>query len=132
MTVNHTTKVYGQSNPAFGVQYSGFVNGDTANSLGGILAFNTAATPASDVGSYDVTASGLSSNNYAIGYVRDAEHLPRRPDNRLEHSGRHHLRHAAERGTTERDGHGARAGPGRDVDLYPGGGTVLAPAAGRP
>ena len=72
VTVNDASKVYGQPNPAFGVQYSSFVNSDTANSLGGTLAFSTAATPTSDVGSYDVTASGLSSTNYAIGYVTGA------------------------------------------------------------
>ena len=123
VTVNNASKVYGQPNPAFSVTYSGFVNGDTASSLGGTLAFSTAATSASDVGSYDVTASGLTSSNYAITYVDgDAEHHPGRPDDRLEHPGRHHLRHAPGRGATECDGLGGRSGPGRHVDLYPGGG----------
>ena len=67
--VNGANKVYGQPNPAFTVSYNGFVNGDSASSLGGTLAFSTTATPASDVGSYDVTASGLSAINYAITYV---------------------------------------------------------------
>ena len=67
--VNGATKVYGQPNPAFSVSYNGLVNGDTASSLGGTLSFSTTATPASDVGSYDVTASGLSTTNYAITYV---------------------------------------------------------------
>jgi hypothetical protein len=70
ITVNHATKVYGQPNPAFGVTYSGFVGSDTAASLGGALTFSTAATSASDVDSYDVTAGGLSSSNYAITYAK--------------------------------------------------------------
>ena len=64
--VNGASKVYGQPNPAFSVSYNGLVNGDTAGSLGGTLSFSTAATSASDVGSYDVTASGMSASNYAI------------------------------------------------------------------
>jgi hypothetical protein len=43
-----------------------FVNGDTAGSLGGSLTFATAATSSSGVGSYDITASGLTASNYAI------------------------------------------------------------------
>ena len=62
-------KVYGRPNPAFGVTYNGFVNGDTPSALGGTLAFSTAATAASDVGSTNVTASGLASSNYAITYA---------------------------------------------------------------
>ncbi len=68
--VNGASRVYGQLNPSFTVSYNGFVNGDMANSLGGTLAFSTEASPASDVGSYDVTASGLSASNYAITYIQ--------------------------------------------------------------
>src|SRR2546427_11896861 len=42
--VDHFTKTYGQANPPFTVRYSGFVNGDTAASLGGTLAFDTTPT----------------------------------------------------------------------------------------
>ena len=70
VTVSNASKVYDQPNPSFTVQYSGLVNGDTASVLGGSLSFNTAATLASDVGSYDVTASGLTASNYAIVYAK--------------------------------------------------------------
>jgi hypothetical protein len=63
---NDATKVYGQANPAFTVSYTGFVNGDTASSLGGTLSFSTSATAASPVGSYTITPGGLTSNNYAM------------------------------------------------------------------
>ena len=69
VVVNGSDKVYGQANPAFSVLYNGFVNGDSASSLGDSLSFSTTATRTSDVGSYDVTASGLTAANYAITYV---------------------------------------------------------------
>ena len=68
VTANPASKVYGQPNPAFGASYDGFVNGDTVASLTGTVAFATPATAASGVGSYPVTPSGLTSNNYTIAY----------------------------------------------------------------
>ncbi len=69
VTANDATKVYGQANPAFTASYGGFVNGDTAASLGGSLSFTTAATAASAVGAYAVTPGGLTSANYTITFV---------------------------------------------------------------
>src|SRR5258706_533583 len=62
------TKVFGASNPVFTVHYSGFVNNDGASSLAGSLSFNTAADN-SPVGTYSITPTGLSSNNYTIQYL---------------------------------------------------------------
>src|SRR5206468_1358054 len=67
--IDHFSKPYGTANPTFGVRYSGFVNGDTAASLGGTLTFTTAATASSPVGSYGVTPTGLTSSNYTITFV---------------------------------------------------------------
>jgi hypothetical protein len=69
VTAEDATKVYGAANPAFTATYSGFVNGDTASSLGGTLGFSTPATTPSPVGSYAVTPSGLSSSNYTISFI---------------------------------------------------------------
>ena len=71
LTVSATaeTKVYGQDNPSFSVDYSGFVLGQNSSVLGGGLAFTTAATASSDVGGYPVTPGGFTSNNYAIAYA---------------------------------------------------------------
>jgi hypothetical protein len=69
ITANNDTRAYGAANPAFTAGYAGFVNGDTAASLGGTLTFSTTATPASAVGTYPVTPAGLTSSNYTIGYV---------------------------------------------------------------
>ena len=70
VTVKDDTKIYGAANPAFDVTYSGFVNGEGPSALGGALSFSTPATSASSVGSYDVTASGLTSSNYAITFKK--------------------------------------------------------------
>jgi hypothetical protein len=69
VTISSASKVYAQPNPAFNVTYSGFVNGDTASVLGGSLTFSAQASVGSDVGSYGVTASGLTASDYAIAYA---------------------------------------------------------------
>ena len=72
VTADDKQKVYGQPNPAFTASYSGFVLGEGPAALGGTLSFATQATDASDVGSYAVTPSGLSSQNYTIKFVNGA------------------------------------------------------------
>ena len=61
---------YGEAAPdSFQIlSYAGFVNGDGVSSLGGQLTFSHEYTPGSDVGSYPVTASGYTSENYSISY----------------------------------------------------------------
>ena len=61
---------YGEAAPdSFQIlSYAGFVNGDGVSSLGGQLTFSHEYTPGSDVGSYPVTASGCTSENYSISY----------------------------------------------------------------
>ena len=57
------------SDPALGVTYSGFVNGETSSVPGGTLSVVDAdAAPTTGVGSYAgvITASGLTSTNYTI------------------------------------------------------------------
>jgi filamentous hemagglutinin family protein len=51
-----------------GVVYSGFVNGESTNVLGGSLAYGGNAQGAVNVGSYIIAPSGLTSSNYAIAY----------------------------------------------------------------
>jgi hypothetical protein len=69
VTVVDAEKVYGTANPAFTASYNGFVNDDDAGDLTGTLAFSTAATTSSGRGTYDVTASGLTSDNYEITFI---------------------------------------------------------------
>jgi hypothetical protein len=68
VTANNTSRLYGQANPQFTALYNGFVNGDTAASLGGTLTFTIAATQSSPVGTYSISCAGLSSTNYAITF----------------------------------------------------------------
>jgi hypothetical protein len=69
ITVNASSKAYGQPNPAFGVSYSGFVNGDDSLDLAGTLSFATAADASSAAGDYPVTASGLTNPNYSMTWA---------------------------------------------------------------
>jgi hypothetical protein len=52
-----------------GVTYSGFVNGETPSVLGGTIAYGGTSQGAGSVGVYTLTASGLTSPNYAFTYV---------------------------------------------------------------
>ncbi|MCD8323664.1 MAG: YDG domain-containing protein [Clostridiales bacterium] len=60
--------VYGAQSPDYQVTYTGFVNDDTENSLGGTLAFDCSYSAGSDVGNYDITPKGLTSSDYDITY----------------------------------------------------------------
>jgi hypothetical protein len=68
ITAEDKTKVYGQDNPSLTVKYDGFVNGESANTLGGTLSVTTTATKNSSVNTYPITASGYSSGNYSLTY----------------------------------------------------------------
>jgi YVTN family beta-propeller protein/probable HAF family extracellular repeat protein len=68
-SVLDSTRTYGQPNGSFAVTFLGFVGADSQAGLAGALAFTTLATPASPTGSYPVTAAGLSSTDYVIGFV---------------------------------------------------------------
>lgn len=60
-------QVYGTANTTFAGSVSGFVAGDTqAGATTGLLAFTSATTPNSPVGSYAITGSGLSAVNYTF------------------------------------------------------------------
>ncbi|RXG11350.1 putative secreted protein (Por secretion system target), partial [Leeuwenhoekiella polynyae] len=67
ITADDQTKVYGESDPALTVSYSGFENGDSESDLGGAL--NVTRTTGESVGSYVISASGATSMNYDITYV---------------------------------------------------------------
>jgi len=62
------TRIYGDENPQFSVEYSGFLNGDTENVVSPKPQFLTEADRTSKVGTYEVSAYGASSPNYEIEY----------------------------------------------------------------
>jgi gliding motility-associated-like protein len=72
ITPVNQSRIYGIANPALTVTYSGFVNGDTPNSLTTQPAISTTASINSAPGLYPITASGAVANNYLISYVPGA------------------------------------------------------------
>ena len=70
ITANNLSKNYGSANPILTASYTGFVNGDNSGSLLTQASLNTTATTTSSVGTYPITISGASSNNYTISYVQ--------------------------------------------------------------
>src|SRR5262249_10946807 len=75
VTVQDSTKTYGNANPDFGVVYDGFVYNEDASVLGGSLSYSTTADQYSGVGDYTVKASGLTSANYDIHFVDGMLHI---------------------------------------------------------
>ncbi len=71
ITADDQTKVYGAELPDLTASYSGFVNGDTSDSLTTSPALSTTATAASHVADspYAITASGAVDSDYTITYV---------------------------------------------------------------
>ncbi|HEV3339551.1 MAG TPA: MBG domain-containing protein, partial [Pirellulales bacterium] len=64
------TMVYGAAVPPLTATIRGFVNGDTSSVVSGTPSLSTAATTASGVGSYAITAAGtLSAANYTFVFV---------------------------------------------------------------
>lgn len=68
-TASSAVKVYGTANPTFSFSYSGFVNGENASVLDSPPTVGSAATNCSNVGTYPVTLSGGTDNNYTITNV---------------------------------------------------------------
>ncbi len=63
-TADSKTKVYGSDNPTFTITFSGFVNSESSSVIDVMPTVNTTATNASPVGTYPLTFSGGSDNNY--------------------------------------------------------------------
>ncbi|MBE6964380.1 MAG: S-layer homology domain-containing protein, partial [Ruminococcaceae bacterium] len=69
ITAKDHTIVYGDAPANSGVDYAGFVNGETTSVLGGELAYDYAYAQYGDVGAYAITPKGLTSDNYAISFL---------------------------------------------------------------
>ena len=66
ITADAKTKEFGEDDPELTVSYTGFVNGEDAEDLTGTLSISRES--GESVGSYAITALGLTSTNYAITY----------------------------------------------------------------
>jgi MBG domain (YGX type) len=69
ITAVSTSIMAGQPVPALTATYSGFVNGDTPESLTTPPVLRWAASPPVTLGSYTIAVGGASSSNYTITYV---------------------------------------------------------------
>ena len=67
--VNDATKMYGEQNPAFLIGYTGLKNGETNPVWIKSPIISTSATTASDVGQYDITATGGEARNYELSSI---------------------------------------------------------------
>ncbi len=67
LSVNDVQREYGEPNPSFTCNISGFVNGENEQTLGTTPAFECEATQISKVGNYRILAS-LNAPNYEITY----------------------------------------------------------------
>lgn len=64
------TRNYGEANPLFTINYTGFVNGDDESDLDTPPTASTTATITSDAGEYDIEVSGGTDNNYNIVAIK--------------------------------------------------------------
>ncbi|MBR6279380.1 MAG: leucine-rich repeat protein [Bacteroidales bacterium] len=70
ITAENKTINYGSAAPSYSVSYSGFVNNEAESVLSGILAFDCDYAQYDNAGNYDITPSGLTSNNYTITFIK--------------------------------------------------------------
>ena len=70
VTANDHSLAYGTDTATSnnGVTYNGFVNGETESDLGGTLTYTVNGTAHRPAGTYTITPSGLTSNNYTIRF----------------------------------------------------------------
>lgn len=66
ITAENKNATYGDAAPAFTVTYVGFIGDETAEVLGGELAFVCEYAAGANVGEYAIVASGLTADNYEI------------------------------------------------------------------
>ena len=73
LTVTANDAGFAQTGVAYsggnGVAYSGFVNGEASNVLGGALSYSGTSQGAINPGTYTITPGGLTSSNYALAFT---------------------------------------------------------------
>jgi hypothetical protein len=71
ITANNVTQTFNNVpySGAYGVTYSGFVNGQNSSVLSGSITYGGNSQGAVNVGTYAIIPSGQTSSNYAITYV---------------------------------------------------------------
>ena len=70
VTAKAKTITYGDAPANDGVEYSGFVNGETATVVNGTVTYTYSYQQYGNVGSYDITPAGLTADNYEISFAK--------------------------------------------------------------
>jgi hypothetical protein len=60
--------MYGDANPQFETEYSGFITGEDESVITSQGSYTTSATAKSDAGNYTVNQTGVTAKNYAVTY----------------------------------------------------------------
>ena len=79
ITVNPHTITYGDAPSNNGVSYSGFVNGEDESVLTGSLNYGYVYVQYANVGTYNMTASGVTAKNYNVTYKSGTLTVKARP-----------------------------------------------------
>lgn len=69
VTADNATKTYGEENPTFTIQYSGFLSGENETALTTLPTATCEATISSNVGSYNIVPDNGVATNYTFNYV---------------------------------------------------------------
>ena len=69
VTAKDHSVIYGDLPANNGVSYSGFVNGETTDVLGGELTYSYNYEQYGDVGTYEIIPAGLTATNYEVSFV---------------------------------------------------------------
>jgi hypothetical protein len=69
ISVENTTRPYGQANPDFTINYSGFAYNETSVDLTTLASASTLAEINSTIGDYTINIDGAQSTNYTFNYV---------------------------------------------------------------
>lgn len=68
-SVGNYERAYNEENPSFEIKYDGFAGTDTDSVLSAKPTASTTATKTSDVGTYPITVTGGSAENYQLSYT---------------------------------------------------------------
>jgi hypothetical protein len=78
-TANNQSKTYGFANPALTLTYSGFLGSDNSSVIDAAPTISTSAVQCTSAGSYTISLSSGSDNNYAIGLVNGTLTISKTP-----------------------------------------------------
>src|SRR5690606_35463112 len=68
-TAVNASRTYGAANPTFSITFTGFVNSEDASVIDVLPVASTSATLTSSTGTYPITVSGGTDNNYSFSFV---------------------------------------------------------------